>query len=59
MEAESMKGRKGFVNGVYVVKVDGFPRTRFFFFSAREAEREYRRQHGLKGKHIEWRPAYY
>ena len=54
-----MTGRKGFVNGVYVVKVDGFPRTRFFFCSAREAEREYRRQHGLKGKHIEWRPAYY
>ena len=54
-----MTGRKGFVNGVFVIHVDGLRRVLFFGYSAREAEREYRRQHGLKGKHIEWRPAYY
>ena len=54
-----MTGRKGRVNGVYVVKVDGFPRVRFFFTSAREAERRYREEFGLRYKRIDWGPAYW
>lgn len=54
-----MTGRRGFVNGVYVVQVDGYERIRFFFYSAREAEKKYREDHNLKYKKIEWRKAYY
>ena len=59
MEAESMTGRKGFVNGVFVIQVDGLRRVRFFGYSAREAEKKYREENNLKHKRIEWRPAYY
>ena len=54
-----MTGRKGFVNGVYVIQVDGYEQTRFFFYSAKDAEKQYRRDHNLRYKHIEWRKAYY
>ena len=54
-----MTGRKGFVNGVFVIHVDGLRRVRFFGYSAREAEKKYREDNNLKYKRIEWRPAYY
>ena len=54
-----MTGRKGFINGVYVIKVDGLPRIRYFFYTARNAEKKYREDYNLRYKHIEWRPAYY
>lgn len=52
-------GKKGFVDGVYVVKVESFPKYRYFFTSAREAEKNYREQFNLKYKKINWRRAYY
>lgn len=54
-----MSGRKGFVNGVYVIQVYGFPKMRYFFYTARQAEKEYRNAHNLKGKHINWNVALY
>lgn len=54
-----MTGKKGFVNGVYVIQVDGFPKMLYFFYTARNAEREYRTAHNLKHKRIEWRTALY
>jgi len=54
-----MYGRKGFVNGVYVIQVDGFPKMRYFFYTARNAEKEYRAANNLKYKRIEWRKALY
>lgn len=54
-----MTGRKGFVNGVYVIQVDGYHKTRYFFYSARNAEKQYRQDNNLRYKHIEWRKAYY
>lgn len=54
-----MHGRKGFVNGVYVVQVDGFPRWRYFGYNRRDAERDYRNKFNLKYKRIEWRTALY
>lgn len=49
-----MYGYKGYSDGVIVIKVDGFPRERFFFYSMREAEKKYRESHGLKHKKITW-----
>ena len=54
-----MTGKKGFVNGVYVVMVDGYPKRKYWFYSRREAEKAYREENGLKHKKIEWRKAYY
>lgn len=54
-----MTGKKGYINGVYIVQVDGFPKMRYFFYGAREAEREYRKQFALKYRRIEWRRAIY
>ena len=54
-----LTGRKGFVNGVYIVAVYGYPKIRFFFYSAREAEKKYRADYGLKYKRIEWTQALY
>ena len=52
-------GYKGYINGVYVIKVYDFPRIRYFFYNAKDAEREYRRDYGLKYKKIIWsRPVY-
>ena len=55
----TMTGRKGYVDGVYVICVSGYPKIRFWWFSARNAEKEYRQQFGLKGKHISWTKALY
>lgn len=49
------EGTKGWVNGWYVIHVDGFERMRYLWYSPREAEARYRRQFFLVGKHIKWR----
>lgn len=54
-----MTGRKGFLKGVYVIQVDGYEKTRFFFYSAKEAEKKYREDNNLKYKKIEWIKACY
>jgi len=52
-------GKKGFVDDVYIVKVESLPKYRYFFTSAREAEKSYREQFNLKYKRITWIKAYY
>lgn len=52
-------GKKGFVDGVYIVHVLGYKRMRYFYYSAREAEKEYREKNNLKYKKIQWVKAYY
>ena len=54
-----MTGKCGFVNGVYVVQIDGFPRMRYFFYNARDAIKAYREQFNLKYKRVQWRRAYW
>lgn len=54
-----MTGRKGFVNGVYVIQVDGYEKMKYWFYSAKDAEKQYRKDNNLRYKHIEWRKAYY
>ena len=54
-----MTGKKGFINGVFVIMVDGFPKMRYFFYNARQAEKEYREANNLKYKRITWRKALY
>lgn len=49
-----LKGFKGYIDGVYIVKVSGCPRVTFWGFPAGEAVQNYRRAHGLKGRHIAW-----
>ena len=52
-------GKKGFINGVYIVQVSGYEKIRYFFYNAREAEEKYREDHNLKYKKIAWIKACY
>ena len=54
-----MYGRKGFSSGVYVICVSGYPKMRYPFTSARDAEKAYREEFELKYKHIAWTRALY
>lgn len=45
-------GKKGFVDGVYIVQVSGYEKIRYFFYNAREAEKKYREDHNLKYKKL-------
>ncbi len=49
-----LEGSKWFSEGVYNIKVAGFPRIRFIWYSRREAEKQYREQFNLKHKKIKW-----
>lgn len=39
-------------DGWYVVKVEGFPRRQYLYYSRREAISRYRAKFNLTGKHI-------
>ena len=52
-------GKKGFIDGVYIVQVSGYEKIRYFFYNAREAEKKYREDNKLKFKKINWIKAYY
>ena len=54
-----MYGRKGFISGVYIICVSGYPKMRYLFTNARDAEKAYREEFGLKYKHISWTRALY
>ena len=49
-----LEGVKRFVNGAYIIRVDGYPQMRYYWYSKREAEKHYREKYGLKGKRITW-----
>lgn len=49
-----LDGFIGKIDGVWVIKVDGFPRMRFFFYSKREALARYREAYDLQHKRITW-----
>lgn len=49
-----LNGYARFENGWFVVKVEGFPRMRFLWYSKREALRKYREAYNLKYKKIIW-----
>lgn len=49
-----LRGYKGYIDGVLVIKVSGGPRRMYYGYPAAEAERNYRAAHGLKGKRISW-----
>lgn len=40
--------------GNYIIKVDGFPRETFVWYSRKNAIGRYRYLYGLKGRHIIW-----
>ena len=43
--------------GYLLIRVDGFPKRRYLYYTKREAVRRYRQEFGLVGKHmkrIEW-----
>lgn len=49
-----MYGHKEYSNGGIVIQVDGFPRWRFFYYTMKSAEKEYRERFDLKYKRITW-----
>ena len=47
-------GSRFYDSGWYVIKVDGFPRMQYLWYSKREALRRYREKFGLQHIKVKW-----